>query len=114
MEREELLSSILDSNPYRLVFVDTDNIIRYMNKEAKNFYYNLRGHKNLIGKSLLNCHKDATNQNLLAAIEEIKSTGKEKFVGVNSDNVRLYITPIKNKDDDFIGYYARYEQNIQL
>lgn len=102
------------ATPIDLFFVDNDNIIRYLNKEAENFYYNLRGHKDLIGKSLLNCHKDFTNQKLLDSIEEIKSTGVEKFMGVTSDNIRLYICPVKNGNDEFIGYFARYEQNVQL
>lgn len=32
MTREEMMAYILDSVPYRVVFVDTDHIIRYMNR----------------------------------------------------------------------------------
>lgn len=34
MTREEMMAYILDSVPYRIVFVDTDHVIRYMNWQA--------------------------------------------------------------------------------
>lgn len=34
MAREEMMAYILDSVPYRIVFVDTDHVIRYMNRRA--------------------------------------------------------------------------------
>ena len=49
MTREEMMACILDSVPYRIVFVDTDHIIRYMNREAKHHYYAVRGYGDLIG-----------------------------------------------------------------
>ena len=56
MTREEMMACILDSVPYRIVFVDTDHIIRYMNREAKHHYYAVRGYSDLIGKSIFECH----------------------------------------------------------
>ena len=49
------MAYILDSVPYRIVFVDTDHIIRYMNREAKHHYYTVRGYGDLIGKSIFEC-----------------------------------------------------------
>ena len=34
-EREKMFEAILDSIPYKIVFVDTDFVIRFMNKTAK-------------------------------------------------------------------------------
>ncbi|HIT95089.1 MAG TPA: hypothetical protein IAC43_07870, partial [Candidatus Faecivivens stercoripullorum] len=52
MNREEMFEAILDSIPYRIVFVDTDHIIRYLNKEARHHYYDVRGYDELVGKSI--------------------------------------------------------------
>ncbi len=48
MERETMLSLILDSYPYPILFVDCDHIIRYMNKRAEYHYYQERGYRDLI------------------------------------------------------------------
>jgi nitrogen-specific signal transduction histidine kinase len=42
MDREKLLSYILDSYPYPVVFADCDHIIRYLNKNAQYLYYQAR------------------------------------------------------------------------
>ena len=43
MEKLEMLEAILDSYPYRVVFVDCDHVIRYLNRAAKYHYYQVRG-----------------------------------------------------------------------
>lgn len=50
MDNESIMSCILDSIPYPIVFEDCNHIIRYMNKSAKYHYYTERGYKDLIGK----------------------------------------------------------------
>ena len=52
MKQEKMLSCILNSYPYPIVFVDCGHIIRYMNKRAEQHYYQERGYKDLIGKSI--------------------------------------------------------------
>ena len=58
MEEVEMSKGILNSYPYPIVFVDNDYIIRYMNRNAEYHYYEERGYKNLIGKSLFDCHNN--------------------------------------------------------
>lgn len=71
MEKIEMLEGILNSYPYPIVFVDNDYIIRFMNKNAQYHYYEERGYKNLIGKSLFDCHSNEKS------IERIKKVTKE-------------------------------------
>lgn len=52
MDEKTILKGILDSYPYPIVFVDNDYIIRYLNRYAKYHYYQERGYRDLIGKSL--------------------------------------------------------------
>ena len=55
MTEMELLRAILDSYPYAIVYVDSDFIIRYMNRYARYHYCVERGYGDLIDKSLFDC-----------------------------------------------------------
>ena len=52
MDELVMLRGILDSLPYPVVFVDSSFIIRYMNRYAQYHYYQERGYRDLIGKSI--------------------------------------------------------------
>lgn len=71
MEKNEMLEGILNSYAYPIVFIDNDYIIRFMNKNAQYHYYEERGYKDLIGKSLFDCHSSEK------CIERIKKVMKE-------------------------------------
>ncbi|MBP3704895.1 MAG: PAS domain-containing protein [Clostridia bacterium] len=113
MTREEMLGYILDSVPYRVVFVDMDHIIRYMNREAQYHYHTVRGYDNLIGKSIFECHSEKSKEMLLAAVEKLKNHGNEIYLGVSVYNERKYINPVRDENGVMIGYFERFERNIQ-
>ena len=52
MDENTMLKAILNSYPYPIVFVDDTYTIRYMNRYAQYHYYQERGYKELICKSL--------------------------------------------------------------
>ena len=113
MTNEQMLSYILDSIPYRVVFVDTNHIIRYLNKEARYHYYEVRGFDNLIGKSIFECHNERSKEALIAAVEKLKNHGNEIYLGVSVRNERKYINPVRNEKGELIGYFERFEMNLQ-
>lgn len=113
MTREEMMACILDSVPYRIVFVDTDHIIRYMNREAKHHYYAVRGYSDLIGKSIFECHSEKSKEMLIAAVEKLKNHGNEIYLGVSVYNERKYINPVRDENGVLIGYFERFERNLQ-
>ena len=113
MTQEEMFGYILDSIPYRIVFVDTDHIIRYLNKEAKHHYYDVRGYDNLIGKSIFECHSEKSKEMLIAADEKLKNHGNEIYLGVSVYNERKYINPVRNEKGELVGYFERFERNLQ-
>lgn len=113
MEREKMLAYILDAYQYPIVFVDCDHIIRYMNKMAEYHYYSERGYRNLIGKSLFSCHSSQTEERIRAAIEKLKNHNNEIFLGLSVKNQRIYINPVRNEDGELIGYFERFELNLQ-
>lgn len=113
MNREEMFEAILDSIPYRIVFVDTDHIIRFLNKEARHHYYGVRGYGELVGKSIFECHSEKSREMLIAAVEKLRNHGNEIYLGVSVYNERKYINPVRNEKGELIGYFERFERNLQ-
>ena len=113
MTQEEMFGYILDSIPYRIVFVNTDHIIRYLNKEAKHHYYDVRGYDNLIGRSIFECLSEKSKEMLIAAVEMLKNHGNEIYLGVSVYNERKYINPVRNEKGELVGYFERFERNLQ-
>lgn len=112
MQNEEMFKLILDSIPYPIVFCDTNHIIRFLNKEAKFFYYERRGYNDLIGKSLFNCHTEKTKMMIEKAIENLANHGNEIYLGVTNRNLRKYINPVRNEKGELVGYFERFEMNL--
>ena len=114
MTNEQITSYIVDSIPYPVVFVVCDHIIRYMNKAAKYHYYEERGYRDLIGKSLFDCHQEErSKEHIIAAVEKLKKHANEIFLMVGVKNQRIYINPVRNENGELIGYFERYELNLQ-
>ncbi len=112
MEEIEILKGILNSYPYFIVFVDNDYIIRFMNQPAQDHY--LKKGKNLIGKSIFDCHNEKSIEIIKKNYEEIKTTGKDVFIFVNSKNQRVYMQGVKNEKGEWIGFIERFELNLQM
>ena len=112
MEEIEILKGILNSYPYFIVFVDNNYIIRFMNKPAQDHY--LKKGKNLIGKSIFDCHNEKSIEKIKKNYEKIKTTGKDVFIFVNSKNQRVYMQGVKNEKGEWIGFIERFELNLQM
>jgi DUF438 domain-containing protein len=113
MDNEKIMAYILDSFPYPVVFADCGHIIRYMNRAARYFYHQERGYGELLGKSLLDCHNDQSREKINAALEKLKNHGNEVFIGVSVKNQRIYMNPVRDENGVLIGYFERFELNLQ-
>lgn len=112
MQEVEILKGILDSYPYSIVFVDNDYMIRYMNKNAHE-HHEKKG-RDLIGKSIFDCHNEKSVEKIKKYYEEIKSTGKDIFVFGNSKKQRVYMQGVRNGKGEWIGFIERFELNLQM
>jgi len=110
---ERLKTYILDSIPYPIVFVDTDHVIRYMNSTAKHFYYTIRGYRDLIGRSLFECHGRDSEDKIRSVIEKLANNANEVFLNVSVSNHRVYINPVRDEQGQLVGYFERFEMNLQ-
>jgi DUF438 domain-containing protein len=115
MNTHFICESIVSSLPYPVVFVDLNHVIQYMNPAAKYHYCTERGHGKLIGKRIFDCHLNpASHVQIEAAIENFKKDAKEFFLGVTDRNLRVYVSPVKSPEGELVGYYERFEMNLQL
>lgn len=112
MEKLEIVKGILDSYPYNIIFVNNDYIISFMNKKAED-HYRKKG-KDLIGKNIFDCHNEKSVEKIKRTYEEIKKTGKDVFIFVNSKNQRVYMQGVKNEKGEWIGFIERFELNLQM
>jgi DUF438 domain-containing protein len=113
MDELKLANSILDALPYPVVFADTKHVIRYMNKRARYYYYQERGYKDLIGKSIFVCHGEESRKMIEKMVEKFKQHGREIYLKVNVRNERVYVVPVRDDKGDLLGYFERFEMNLQ-
>jgi DUF438 domain-containing protein len=115
MDLAPICKAIVDSFPYPVVFLDIDHIVRYMNRAAIYHYCTERGHLDLVGQSLFDCHfNPASRAHIEKAVEGFKKDAKEIYLKVSDRNLRVYITPVRDESAGLIGYYERFEMNLQL
>jgi PAS domain S-box-containing protein len=105
--------AILDSIESPIVFVDNDHIIRYLNKAAKVRYYEKRGHADLIGKSLFDCHKPESKEYIVRLHERLLAGETTIFLKVNKDRERVTVVAVRNTDGRLLGYYERFETDTE-
>ena len=104
------LRGILNSIPFPIVFVDTDFIIQYLNKAAEARYYGVMGHSCLMGKSLFDYHQPASQEKIRVLVEQISREKQEVFLKVNQYGERVYVVPVFDEADQFIGFFERFEK----
>lgn len=107
MTQEQLMSDILDSMPYELVFVDCEHIIQYMNRVAKEKF------GDIVGKSLLDCHNQESKERILEVYQKMVASGTE-ILERAGQHLRAYVTPVHDKEGTLVGYYERFERNEKL
>ena len=100
-----LMAAILDSLKDPVLFADMDHVTRYMNKAAIAHYDE---GESLIGRSLLDCHNEQSQQmmiDILAAMHE----GEEERLITDNEKYRIYMRAVRDAGGNLLGYYERYE-----
>ena len=113
MDTKLICTSLVECFPYPIVFVDTSHTIRYLNRAARYHYYDERGHSDLVGRSIFECHqKGASRTKIENYLEFFTKDCKEVFLGVTDRNFRLYVSPVRDAEGQLLGYYERFEMNL--
>lgn len=105
-----LMAAILDSLKDPILFADTEHVTRYMNKAAIAHYE--RG-ESLVGKSLLDCHNERSQQMMIEILAEMHEGLDERLITDDDEN-RIYMRVVRDADGRVLGYYERYEPPRRL
>jgi len=100
-----LMSLILDGLKDPFVFVDTDHVIRYMNKAALAHY---EEGEELIGRSIMDCHNPQSCVMILEIFEAMQNGEEERLI-TNNEKHRIYMRAVRDDGGRLLGYYERYE-----
>lgn len=104
-----LLKAILDSIHHRIVFVDNDHVIRYLNRRAREWFYGKRGYADLIGKSIFACHNSDSVAHLRKFYQRLAQGEDEVFVKITAQKEKASMVAVRDSEGRLIGYFERFE-----
>jgi len=113
VEESKITRWLIEAIPYPVLFADLSHTIRYMNRRARFEYEEVRGRRNLLGSSLLDCHDERSCEMIREIVKRLEQHGGEEFLTVTSRNERVYMTPVRDESGALVGYFERYELNQQ-
>ncbi len=105
MEHLKLLSLLLDSWNSPVVFADTDHIIRYMNRTAREHYARFG---DVVGKSVFACHNE-NSANMIRDIFLQIQAGADEVLYADNEKHRVFMRAVRDNQGKLLGYYERYE-----
>ncbi len=102
----DFLAAILDSLKDPVLVADPQHMTRYMNRAAIAYY---EEGESLIGRSLLECHQEASQRMMIDILAAMHSEGLEEQLITDNEKHRIYMRAVRDKAGQVIGYYERYE-----
>jgi PAS domain-containing protein len=100
-----LMAAILDSLKDPILFADTEHVTRYMNKAATAHY---EEGEDLIGRSLLDCHNERSQQMMIEILAEMREGLEERLI-TDNEKYRIFMRAVRGTEGQVLGYYERYE-----
>ena len=107
----EIYKSVLEADRAAVVICDLEHTIIYMNPVAIERYAKWGG-KDLMGKSLLNCHNEKSREMNQKVVEWFKNSKDNNIVYTffnQKENKDVYMVALRNEEGDLIGYYEKHE-----
>ena len=108
MTSTDLMSAFLDSLKDPFVFVDTQHVIRYMNRVARERY---KGRPAEVGRSIFACHNEDSNKTILEVFSRLKQ-GLDEEIITDNEGWRIFMRAVRDRDGNLLGYYERYEPPV--
>lgn len=107
----EIYKSVLEADRAAVVICDLEHTIIYMNPVAIERYAKWGG-KDLMGRSLLNCHNAKSCEMIIKVLEWFKASKDNNLVYTffnEKENKDVYMVALRNDGGDLIGYYEKHE-----
>lgn len=103
----DLFKSIIETDRAAVVVCDVNHTIVYMNNAAKEKY-----RKDLTGCSLLNCHNEKSNENIIKIVDWFKKSAENNMIYTYKNvkqNKDVYMVALRDDGGNLIGYYEKHE-----
>ena len=108
---KEIYKSVLEADRAAVVICDLEHTSIYMNPVAIERYAKWGG-KDLMGKSLLNCHNEKSREMIQKVVEWFKASKDNNIVYTffnEKENKDVYMVALRNEEGNLIGYYEKHE-----
>jgi PAS domain-containing protein len=102
----KFVAAILDSLKDPVLVADPAHVTRYMNKAAIAYY---EEGESLIGRSLLDCHNQESQQMMIDILAAMQTEGLEERLITDNEKHRIYMRAVRDAEGQVLGYYERYE-----
>ena len=106
-----IYKSVLEADRAAVVICDLEHTIIYMNPAAIERYVKWGG-KDLMGRSLLNCHNKKSSEMIMKVLEWFKASKDNNIVYTffnEKENKDVYMVALRNEEGNLIGYYEKHE-----
>lgn len=107
---EEFYKSVLEQDEAAVVLCDLNHIIVYMNPAAAGRYAKSGGYE-LVGKSLMGCHNEKSNEMIYKVVDWFKESPEHNKIYTfynEKENKDVYMIALRDADKKLIGYYERH------
>lgn len=111
MNTDIFLRSVIEQDRAPIVLCDLEHIIVYMNKAAAQ-RYSYAGGMDMLGKSLMNCHNEASRKLIEGCIRWFEKDVSNNIIYESyneKENKDVYIVALRDGDEKLIGYYEKHE-----
>lgn len=111
MDLSIFFKSIIEQDIYPVVICDIEHKIIYMNKTAVE-RYSKRGGYGLVGKSILDCHNEESNEKIKKVVEWFSESRENNRIFTyhnKKENKDVYMIALRDETGKLIGYYEKHE-----
>lgn len=111
MELSKYLKSIIDMDRASIVICSLAHEIIYMNPAAVR-RYEKRGGAELIGKNLMDCHNEKSNEIIEKVVAWFQENPDHNMIYTyynEKENKDVYMVALRDEDETLIGYYEKHE-----
>ena len=111
MELTQFFKSVIDMDRCAVVICDLEHTIIYMNPSAEERYAK-RGGKELVGKSLLDCHNEKSCDMIIKTVDWFRKSRENNLIYTfynEKENKDVYMTALRDDKGELIGYYEKHE-----
>ena len=103
--------SVLEADRAAVVICDLNHMIIYMNPAAI-IRYDKWGGKDLLGRSLLDCHNEKSREMIHKVVDWFKASKDNNLVYTSynpKENKDVYMVALRDESENLIAYYEKHE-----